>query len=324
MRRARFAERWCPHWFLGRWLASENEQRRGLTGAGSLVGSLSPRCSCRRSGFLFGAQMLLVHFSLMRRCSRWILGAFSSSLMPYCSFLLGSPIRSGPLDPLLCGQRGGSGGAPAADLLQREAADGLRATAVRLRAPIGFAVSIALYLPTLFAGAGRIATLTTEAVTLSSGGDRRVIGVYAFIQALLPLAVYAIALALPALIYRQPQGTGMMEWSRCDEAGQTSGVRTGFRGGARFCATFSISNRRRGAAGRARPHRSAGRRGDRDGAERVGENRRCSPMWPVFSRQGLHGARRNVLLDGARITALPVQLSGGWGSFSRMTCSSRI
>ena len=32
------------------------------------------------------------------------------------------------------------------------------------------------------------------------------IGVYAFIQALLPLAVYAIALALPALIYRNRKG----------------------------------------------------------------------------------------------------------------------
>ena len=40
-------------------------------------------------------------------------------------------------------------------------------------AAIGFAVSVAQYLPTLFIGAGRVATLTTEAVTLSSGADRR-------------------------------------------------------------------------------------------------------------------------------------------------------
>jgi putative thiamine transport system permease protein len=73
-------------------------------------------------------------------------------------------------------------------------------------AAIGFAVSVALYLPTLFAGGGRWSTLTTEAVTLSSGGDRRVLGVYAFAQAALPLLVYAAALALPAFLFRNRRG----------------------------------------------------------------------------------------------------------------------
>ena len=45
------------------------------------------------------------------------------------------------------------------------------------------------YLPTLFAGAGRVATLTTEAVTLAAGADRRVIGIWALLQAALPLLV---------------------------------------------------------------------------------------------------------------------------------------
>lgn len=39
---------------------------------------------------------------------------------------------------------------------------------------IGISVSLAQYLPTLVLGAGRITTLTTEAVALSSGFDRRV------------------------------------------------------------------------------------------------------------------------------------------------------
>ena len=51
---------------------------------------------------------------------------------------------------------------------------------------IGFSVSIALYIPTLFAGAGRINTITTEAVSLSSGANRKIIGVYATLQMLLP------------------------------------------------------------------------------------------------------------------------------------------
>ena len=59
------------------------------------------------------------------------------------------------------------------------------------------------YLPTLFAGNGRLATLTTEAVTLSSGADRRVIGVYAFVQSLLPLMAYMLALAVPVLMRRR-------------------------------------------------------------------------------------------------------------------------
>ncbi|MGB3177086.1 MAG: ABC transporter permease, partial [Albidovulum sp.] len=73
-------------------------------------------------------------------------------------------------------------------------------------AAIGFAVSVAQYLPTLFLGAGRITTLTTEAVTLSSGSDRRVSGVYAVLQATLPFVVYLAALALPTILHRNRQG----------------------------------------------------------------------------------------------------------------------
>ncbi|HSF65043.1 MAG TPA: ABC transporter permease subunit [Paracoccaceae bacterium] len=73
---------------------------------------------------------------------------------------------------------------------------------------IGVAVSVAQYLPTLFMGAGRVATLTTEAVTLSSGSDRRILGVYAVLQAALPSAAYALALALPALVWRHRRGMG--------------------------------------------------------------------------------------------------------------------
>lgn len=68
---------------------------------------------------------------------------------------------------------------------------------------VGFAVSVAQYLPTLFAGAGRVATLTTEAVTLSSGADRRIVGVYGTLQLLLPLLAYAGAVALPTLPRRR-------------------------------------------------------------------------------------------------------------------------
>jgi putative thiamine transport system permease protein len=73
-------------------------------------------------------------------------------------------------------------------------------------AAVGFAVSVGQYLPTLFAGAGRLTTLTTEAVALASGADRRIGAVYAFVQALLPMAGFTLALAVPRLAYRNRRG----------------------------------------------------------------------------------------------------------------------
>lgn len=58
---------------------------------------------------------------------------------------------------------------------------------------VGFAVSVAQYLPTLFIGAGRLATVTTEAVTLSAGGQRATGAAFAVLQALLPLLGFALA-----------------------------------------------------------------------------------------------------------------------------------
>jgi putative thiamine transport system permease protein len=65
---------------------------------------------------------------------------------------------------------------------------------------------VGLYLPTLFAGSGRVATLTTEAVTLASGEDRRVTAVWALLQALLPLIAFAGATALPRLLFAHRRG----------------------------------------------------------------------------------------------------------------------
>ncbi len=58
---------------------------------------------------------------------------------------------------------------------------------------IGFAVSVAQYLPTLFIGAGRFATITTEAVTLAAGAQRSLTSAYALLQWGLPLLVWAWA-----------------------------------------------------------------------------------------------------------------------------------
>ncbi len=67
---------------------------------------------------------------------------------------------------------------------------------------VGVAVSVGQYLPTLMLGGGRVETLTTEAVALSSGGDRRLIGATALLQMALPALGFALALGLPRLIFR--------------------------------------------------------------------------------------------------------------------------
>ena len=71
---------------------------------------------------------------------------------------------------------------------------------------VGVAVSVGQYLATLLIGGGRVATLTTEAVALASGGDRRAIGVYGLVQTGAALVPFAFALLLPALVWRNRKG----------------------------------------------------------------------------------------------------------------------
>lgn len=71
---------------------------------------------------------------------------------------------------------------------------------------VGFAVSVAQYLPTLFAGGGRFVTVTTEAVALSAGGNRRVLAVQALLQIALPVAAFAMAAWIPTWLARHRKG----------------------------------------------------------------------------------------------------------------------
>jgi putative thiamine transport system permease protein len=58
---------------------------------------------------------------------------------------------------------------------------------------VGFAVSVAQYLPTLYLGAGRWATVTTEAVNLAAGAQRSLTSAYAGLQFALPVLGFALA-----------------------------------------------------------------------------------------------------------------------------------
>ncbi len=71
---------------------------------------------------------------------------------------------------------------------------------------IGFSVSVAQYLPTLFIGAGRFDTITTEAVSLASGSDRRIVSVYALFQLLTPLMVFLSAILIPRFYFHDRKG----------------------------------------------------------------------------------------------------------------------
>ena len=58
---------------------------------------------------------------------------------------------------------------------------------------VGFAVSVAQYLPTLYVGAGRFNSVTTEAINLAAGAQRSLTSAYAGLQFALPVLAFALA-----------------------------------------------------------------------------------------------------------------------------------
>ncbi|TVR11781.1 MAG: ABC transporter permease [Salinarimonadaceae bacterium] len=179
----------------------ENEQRRAVrVGRGALWALYIPLL-VPQIAFLFGVQTLLVRLGFDGSMGA-VIWAHLIFVLPYVFLSLADPYRA--LDPRFARSAAALGASPSRIFFTVKLPMLLKSLGVS--AAIGFSVSVALYLPTLFTGAGRVSTLTTEAVTLSSGGDRRVIAVYAFIQAALPLVVYAAALVAPAILYRNRRG----------------------------------------------------------------------------------------------------------------------
>jgi putative thiamine transport system permease protein len=60
-------------------------------------------------------------------------------------------------------------------------------------AAVGFAVSIAQYVPAQLAAAGRFSTLPMEAVTLTAGSNRALLAAYALLLMALPLVAFVLA-----------------------------------------------------------------------------------------------------------------------------------
>ncbi|MGE0120403.1 MAG: ABC transporter permease [Dongiaceae bacterium] len=171
----------------------ENEQRHGLRVSGRGLWLIYAPLLVPQVSFLFGLQVLLVAAGLD---GSWLGLAWSHLLfvLPYVFLSLADPFRS--LDERYARSARCLGAAPARVFWRIKLPLLRRPVLVALA--IGFAVSAGQYLPTLFAGAGRFSTLTTEAVGRAAGADRRVIGLYALVQALLPLLLFALAVLLPA------------------------------------------------------------------------------------------------------------------------------
>lgn len=151
--------------------------------------------------FLFGLNLLFLRVGLTGGMvpAIWAQVLF---VFPYVMIALSDPWRA--LDPRLDRAAAALGAGPWRRLIRVKLPVLLAPAATA--AAVGIAVSVAQYLPTLFMGAGRIATLTTEAVTLSSASDRRIAAVYASLQAALPFVAYFLAIAIPAFIHRHRSG----------------------------------------------------------------------------------------------------------------------
>ena len=151
--------------------------------------------------FLFGLQVLLVRIGADGRLLA-VIAAHLVFVLPYLFLSLADPWRS--FDERYA-RTATSLGASRWRVFWRIKLP-ILLKPVLMACAVAFAVSVGQYLPTLFAGSGRVATLTTEAVTLSSGADRRVIGTWALLQAAFPLFVFVAAAWVPRMLYRHRKG----------------------------------------------------------------------------------------------------------------------
>jgi putative thiamine transport system permease protein len=175
----------------------ENESRRQRRpGAGALALLYVPLL-VPQIGFLFGVQVLFLWLGL---ADGWLALIWSHLLfvLPYVFLTLADPYRS--LDGRYARIALALGKPPWLVWLRIKLVMLLRPVLIAMA--VGFAVSVAQFLPTLFAGGGRFATLATETLSLAGGGDRRIVGTFGFALAALPFAAFALALAVSTWRFR--------------------------------------------------------------------------------------------------------------------------
>jgi len=151
--------------------------------------------------FLFGVQVLLARSGAD--------GTFGAVLWSHLLFALPylwgivAPARAS-LDPRYALAARTLGAPPRPTWLRVTAP--LLARSTLIAAALAFSVSVALYLPTLFAGAGRLATAATEAAAAAASGSLQLAAVHAILLALAPLAAFTAAFAAGGLMFRNRRG----------------------------------------------------------------------------------------------------------------------
>ena len=151
--------------------------------------------------FLFGVQVLLVRMNIDGTFVA-VLWSHLVFALPYLWGLL-APARAA-IDPRYQQVAATLGASPSKTWLAITAP--LLARSGLLALALAFSVSIALYLPTLFAGAGRFATAATEAAAAAGSGNLRLASVHALLLAVLPLLAFAGAYASGSWLFRRRQG----------------------------------------------------------------------------------------------------------------------
>lgn len=147
-------------------------------------------------GFLFGLQLLLLSANANATWPALVM-AHVIFVLPYVFLSLSAPWRA---HDRRYDEIAASFGASSARIFWRIRFPMLL-RAILAAAAVGFAVSVGQYLPTLLVGSGRFPTITTEAIALGAGGNRRIIGIYAFLQMVLPFVGFALASIIPGLLF---------------------------------------------------------------------------------------------------------------------------
>jgi len=226
-RRWRFPDAWASEWTMRNWMdrtqnveeplfvtlivaaaavaiavwlvigCLENEQRNGKRLSSHGLWLLYAPLIVPQIAFLFGLQVLITLAGIE---GSWLALVWSHLLfvLPYVFLSLGDTYRA--LDERYTRTALCLGTSPAAVFWRVKLP--ILLSPILVAAAVGFAVSVGQYLPTVFAGGGRMPTLTTEAVALSSGGDRRMIGVLVVLQTTLPFLAFVLASLVPAWLFR--------------------------------------------------------------------------------------------------------------------------
>jgi putative thiamine transport system permease protein len=176
----------------------ENESRRQQRPGARALALLYVPLLVPQIGFLFGVQVLFLWLGL---ADGWLAVIWTHLLfvLPYVFLTLADPYRS--LDPRYARTALTLGKPPWLVWLRIKLVMLLRPLLIAMA--VGFAVSVAQFLPTLFAGGGRFGTLATETLSLAGGGDRRIVGLFGFALATLPFVGFALALTLAAWRFRE-------------------------------------------------------------------------------------------------------------------------